>query len=106
MPQTEEEEEGARGGIAVNRIMVKTTLLSERGNQEARSQSALNPLLVLFVSIAKFYNLPRIAISVGESFRRNLKSVHGKKQLQVSCNIFLSQNLSGWRSILYINGSD
>ena len=91
MPQTEEEE-GARGGIAVNRIMAKTTLLSERGNQEARSQSALNPLLVLFVSIAKFYNLPRIAISVGESFRRNLKSVHGKKQLQVSCNIFVSQN--------------
>ena len=45
--------------------MAKTTRPLEPGNQEALSQSATNPLLVLFVAIAKFYNSPQIAISVG-----------------------------------------
>ena len=45
--------------------MAKTTVPLEPGNQEALAQSATNPLLVLFVAIAKFYNLPQIAISVG-----------------------------------------
>ena len=46
-------------------MMTKTTRPLEPGNQEALSQSATNPLLVLFVAIAKFYNLPQIVISVG-----------------------------------------
>ena len=96
MPQTEG---AARGGIAVSRIMAKTTLLSERGNQEALSQSAPNPLLVLFVTIAKFYNLPQIAISVVERF---LKSVHGKSIVQY----FLITKFTRWKSRQYGIGSN
>ena len=81
-------------------MMAKTTVPLEPGNQEALAQSATNPLLVLFVAIAKFYNLPQIVISVGLGKSTYITSKVFIEKEEASIMQYINNKL--WRSARYM----